>query len=156
MRFRSLCLVMALLALPFAAQAQPFQGLYIGAGAGVYWPESINVQTAVLGSSRTQLDPSVGFAGLASVGYALGNGFRFELEGNYRTAISLAAAGHVCPISAVPRDLWRSGQCAVRYGCASAMAVSLRRWWRGLWLDTLAQSRRDAPGWVADRRDYVE
>ena len=86
MRFRSLCLVMVLLASPFAAQAQPFQGLYIGAGAGVYWPESINVQTAVLGSSRTQLDPSVGFAGLASVGYALGNGFRFELEGNYRTA----------------------------------------------------------------------
>jgi OmpA-OmpF porin, OOP family len=86
MRFRSLCLVMVLLASPFAAQAQPFQGLYIGAGAGVYWPESINVQAAVLGSSRTQLDPSVGFAGLASVGYALGNGFRFELEGNYRTA----------------------------------------------------------------------
>ena len=86
MRLRSLCLVMVLLASPFAAQAQPFQGLYIGAGAGVYWPESINVQTAVLGSSRTQLDPSVGFAGLASVGYALGNGFRFELEGNYRTA----------------------------------------------------------------------
>ena len=103
MRFRSLCLAIALLASPLAAQAQPFQGLYIGAGAGVYWPESINVQTAVLGSSRTQLDPSVGFAGLASVGYALGNGFRFELEGNYRQAESRAAPGQICPVPAVPR-----------------------------------------------------
>ncbi len=86
MRFRSLFLLMALLASPLAVHAQPFQGLYIGAGAGVYWPEGINVQTAVPGSQRSTLDPSVGFAGLASVGYALGNGFRFELEGNYRQA----------------------------------------------------------------------
>jgi OmpA-OmpF porin, OOP family len=93
MRCRSLFLLMALLASPLAARAQPFQGLYIGAGAGVYWPESITVQTAIPGSPRSQLDPSVGFAGLASVGYALGNGFRFELEGNYRQADIARGAG---------------------------------------------------------------
>src|SRR5262249_47791787 len=31
-----------------------------------------------------QLEPQGGFVGLGSVGYALGNGFRFELEGDYR------------------------------------------------------------------------
>ena len=97
MRFRSLSLVMGLLALPLAAQAQPFRGLYVGAGAGVYWPEGIDVQTAVPGSPRTRLDPSVGFAGLASAGYALGNGFRFELEGNYRQADISRGAGPSSP-----------------------------------------------------------
>jgi OmpA-OmpF porin, OOP family len=32
------------------------------------------------------LEPQGGFVGLGSIGYALGNGFRFELEGNYRHA----------------------------------------------------------------------
>ena len=41
MRFRSLSLVIALLATPFAAEAQPFQGLYVGAGAGYNLPQNI-------------------------------------------------------------------------------------------------------------------
>jgi opacity protein-like surface antigen len=80
MRFRRLSLVIALLAMPFTAEAQPFQGLYVGAGAGYNLPQ--NIPLAVGG----QLEPRGGFVGLASVGYALGNGFRFELEGNYRQA----------------------------------------------------------------------
>ena len=40
MRFRSLSLAIALFATPFAAQAQPFQGLYIGAGAGYNLPQN--------------------------------------------------------------------------------------------------------------------
>ncbi len=35
MRFRSLALVIALLGTPLVAEAQPFHGLYIGAGAGL-------------------------------------------------------------------------------------------------------------------------
>ncbi len=31
-------------------------------------------------------EPKGGAVGLGSVGYALGNGFRFEIEGNYRWA----------------------------------------------------------------------
>ena len=80
MRFRSLALVIALLGTPLVAKAQPFHGLYIGAGAGYNLPE--NYPLSVGG----QLQPNGGFVGLGSVGYALGNGFRFELEGNYRQA----------------------------------------------------------------------
>jgi OmpA-OmpF porin, OOP family len=80
MRFRSLALAIALLAAPLAAEAQPFHGLYIGAGAGYNLPEN-----DPLGSGG-QLEPHGGFVGLGSAGYALGNGFRFELEGNYRQA----------------------------------------------------------------------
>ncbi len=38
--------------------------------------------------------PHGGFAGLGSVGYGLGNGFRFEVEGNYREA-PLHATNHI-------------------------------------------------------------
>ncbi len=95
MRLRSLSLVIALLATPIAAEAQPFQGLYVGAGAGYNLPQ--NIPLAVGG----QLEPRGGFVGLASVGYALGNGFRFELEGNYRqghlgnTTAALSTSGSV-------------------------------------------------------------
>src|SRR5215469_6930853 len=78
MRFRGLWLAIALLGWSFAAEAQPFQGLYVGAGAGYNLPQ--NDPLAVGG----ELQPHGGFVGLGSVGYALGNGMRFELEGNYR------------------------------------------------------------------------
>ncbi len=80
MRFRNVLAAMALLTAPLAAQAQPFQGLYVGAGAGYNLPENIGV------AGDGQIKPHGGFAGLGSVGYGLGNGFRFELEGNYREA----------------------------------------------------------------------
>ena len=80
MRFRSLSLAIALLAAPFAAEAQPFHGLYIGAGAGYNLPQNDPL------AGGGQLEPSGGVVALGSVGYALGNGFRFELEGNYRHA----------------------------------------------------------------------
>ena len=96
MRFRNWSFAIALL-LPFAATAQPFQGLYVGAGAGVYLPEDITVHTSVASAPRPTLSPSVGFAGLGSVGYALGNGFRFEIEGNYRHADISSGAGPGSP-----------------------------------------------------------
>src|SRR5262249_23293696 len=77
-RFRNWLLAVALL-LPFAAKAQPFQGFYIGAGAGDNLPEHYPVGSG-------QLSPHGGFGGVGSVGYVLGNGFRFEVEGNYREA----------------------------------------------------------------------
>ena len=80
MRFRSLPLAIALLAMPFAAAAQPFHGVYIGAGAGYNLPENYPL------AAGGQLEPSGGFVGLGSIGYGLGNGMRFELEGNYRHA----------------------------------------------------------------------
>ncbi len=86
MRFRGWVLVLGLLAMPMVAMAQPFQGLYVGAGAGLYWPNDINVTTAAPTVPRIRIDPSLGFGVVGSIGYALGNGIRFEVEGNYRQA----------------------------------------------------------------------
>ncbi|HTC07497.1 MAG TPA: hypothetical protein VK726_01840 [Acetobacteraceae bacterium] len=66
-----------LLLLPTLAAAQPVTGLYIGGGAGYNLPESPPL------SSGGNIAPGGGFVGLGSVGYGLGNGFRFELEGDY-------------------------------------------------------------------------
>jgi OOP family OmpA-OmpF porin len=69
---------------PSAVRAQPFQGIYIGAGAGFDLPANIRVGTPVPTSPRLTLNSNGGFAGIGSLGYGLGNGFRFELEGNFR------------------------------------------------------------------------
>ncbi len=81
MRIRAASLTIALLAAPLAAYAQPFQGLYVGADAGYNLPQNW------FNSSKTIVaKPGGGVVALGSVGYALGNGFRFEIEGNYRHA----------------------------------------------------------------------
>jgi OmpA-OmpF porin, OOP family len=80
MRLRTLWLAAAIVGAACAAQAQPFQGLYIGAGAGYNLPENWSDRRA------TVAEPKGGAVGLGSIGYALGNGFRFEIEGNYRWA----------------------------------------------------------------------
>ncbi|MGE0225843.1 MAG: OmpA family protein [Acetobacteraceae bacterium] len=67
-----------------AAQAQPFQGFYVGAGAGYNLPQDIPMQTPFPTNPRTRLETEGNLVGLASVGYGLGNGWRLELEGNYR------------------------------------------------------------------------
>jgi OmpA-OmpF porin, OOP family len=78
MRVRLGLLTMALLAAPLVAEAQPFRGFYIGGAAGYNLPENDNL------AGGGQIKPGGGFVGLGSVGYGLGNGIRFELEGNYR------------------------------------------------------------------------
>jgi outer membrane protein OmpA-like peptidoglycan-associated protein len=80
MRIRYAVLTTALLAAPMAAKAQPIQGLYVGAGAGYNLPENPSL------ASGGEMKPQGGFVGLGSIGYGLGNGFRFELEGDYRYA----------------------------------------------------------------------
>ena len=68
-------------------------GFYIGAGAGVNLHENTRVSPdrrladglaaiGVGGRGTAIFDP--GFVGVASVGYGLGNGLRFEVEGSYR------------------------------------------------------------------------
>jgi opacity protein-like surface antigen len=80
MRFCGLRLAIALLAWSVAAEAQPFQGLYVGAGTGYNLPQNVPLATG------GALQPNGEFIGLGSVGYALGNGVRFEVEGDYRHA----------------------------------------------------------------------
>jgi OmpA-OmpF porin, OOP family len=65
---------------PAAVQAQPLNGVYVGAGAGVNWLTDTNIRAPGTGKIKSD----IGVVGLGSIGYAFGNGFRVELEGNYR------------------------------------------------------------------------
>jgi len=70
-------MVATILALPALAQAQPVTGIYVGAGAGANWRTN-----ATAGGLTVKTEP--GWVALGSVGYGFGNGFRAEIEGNYR------------------------------------------------------------------------
>ncbi len=105
MRVRTALLAATVLAVPFAAKAQPVTGLYVGAGAGANFRQSQNIQGleivngpgsgAVFGSgvggvpagvtTGLQKEYSTGYVGVASVGWGFGNGLRAEIEGNYRS-----------------------------------------------------------------------
>ena len=95
MQLRSALLAATVLVAPVAAQAQAITGLYIGAGVGANFMQDQSVtglrypsfpgqgRFAAFNGSNVQMD--TGFVGVASVGYGLGNGLRFEIEGGYRT-----------------------------------------------------------------------
>jgi outer membrane protein OmpA-like peptidoglycan-associated protein len=93
MKLRSALLAATVLALPFAASAQPVTGLYVGAGAGINVTQKEQIKSltftnlgALSGTNSTSgnLNGSAGFVGVLSLGWGLGNGLRVELEGNYR------------------------------------------------------------------------
>ena len=83
----SLLAATVLLAIPQIAQAQPITGIYIGAGGGFNFLDSEHIRASSMpvpvGGVHTSYQP--GWAALGSVGYGFGNGFRVEVEGNYRT-----------------------------------------------------------------------
>ncbi len=91
MSLKKALLAATMLALPVAAQAQVVTGFYVGAGAGLNFVQSTDVRVtgpAAAGLSNAAasgtIDFSMGFGGVISVGYGLGNGLRAEIEGNYR------------------------------------------------------------------------
>jgi outer membrane protein OmpA-like peptidoglycan-associated protein len=102
MKLRTVLLAATVLAVPVAAHAQPIEGLYIGAGVGGNYESNTNIKAlSLLDSARqdprrfqgafgpvnfgaTNIYHDFGLVGLASVGYGFGNGFRVELEGDYR------------------------------------------------------------------------
>jgi outer membrane protein OmpA-like peptidoglycan-associated protein len=70
----------------WTAQAQPVTGLYIAGGAGVNFQQNQGVQS-VNGftlSNSTNLQSQAGAVGVLSLGWGFGNGFRAEIEGDYR------------------------------------------------------------------------
>lgn len=72
-------------AAPRLAKAQPFQGVYVNLGAGYdLAPDLGAALPPTFTGSNVQVHRDGGFVGLGSLGYAFGNGFRLELEGNYR------------------------------------------------------------------------
>ena len=73
-----------LLMLPFAAQAQPFQGFYISGAAGYGLGSDISATPPAGFTGSSQLQRNGGLVGLSSFGYGFGNGFRIEIEGSYR------------------------------------------------------------------------
>jgi len=93
MQLRSALLAATVLAIPFAASAQPVTGLYVGAGVGVNITQQENVKNLSAPvafplsagiSTVGSIKGGTGFAGVVSVGWGFGNGLRAEIEGNYR------------------------------------------------------------------------
>lgn len=84
MRFRSAILATAVLATPVAAMAQPITGMYIGAGAGLHAPQDpkMTAYGPGFGTGQVGLNEDFGFNSNLAVGYGMGNGFRFEIEGD--------------------------------------------------------------------------
>jgi len=93
MRCVTLPQALLLSALPListAAIAQPISGLYAGANVGGAFLESQRVLSQKFGTTTTPLIPSgnsnfqTGYVGMLNLGYGLGNGLRFEVEGTYQ------------------------------------------------------------------------
>jgi outer membrane protein OmpA-like peptidoglycan-associated protein len=78
----------AMLATPDAAMAQPIQGLYLSGGAGLLMPQDpkITPLSPGFGTGTAKLNENMGFDALAAVGYGIGNGMRFEIEGDFNRA----------------------------------------------------------------------
>jgi OmpA-OmpF porin, OOP family len=103
MRCRSAILATALTCLPVAvlalssgtAQAQPISGPYVSLGAGLHSPE--NPKATVYGpgwdTSHVHLNQNFGFNAEGAVGYGIGNGFRFEIEGDFMRSTLRSISG---------------------------------------------------------------
>jgi outer membrane protein OmpA-like peptidoglycan-associated protein len=79
MQLRNILLAATIVALPATLQAQPVNGVYVGAGVGVNDLMDMNVSP---GPGKVTSD--LGFGVVGSVGFGYGNGLRTELELNYR------------------------------------------------------------------------
>jgi OmpA-OmpF porin, OOP family len=90
MKFRSMLLGVTMLAVPAVlaaapAMAQPITGPYVSLGLGANWLMNQAYKSSP-GMSTPALNGSynTGAMGAIAAGYGLGNGLRFELEGDYR------------------------------------------------------------------------
>jgi outer membrane protein OmpA-like peptidoglycan-associated protein len=86
MSLKKALLAATVLALPVAAQAQPVNGLYVGAGAGANWlmESDVDLSNQFAAPRTGSADFNLGWGGVISLGYGFGNGVRAEIEGNYR------------------------------------------------------------------------
>ncbi len=85
MRIQGAILAATIAAMPVVVQAQPIQGLYVGGGAGGSFAQDTTLTTggSAFSSGRATASRDAGFVALGNLGYALGNGIRFEIEANY-------------------------------------------------------------------------
>ena len=89
MRLKDVLLATTVVALPLAAQAQtanppPVTGLYVSLGAGANLLMDEHLANARGSTSDAGLRSRIGPVAVVALGYGLGNGLRFELEGDYR------------------------------------------------------------------------
>jgi OOP family OmpA-OmpF porin len=90
MKLNTGLLAAGLLVAASAVQAQPVTGPYVAGGVGYNMLNDFNANSTTIGGVTTPLAgtnkfrANGGFVGLGSLGYGFGNGFRVEIEGNYR------------------------------------------------------------------------
>jgi OmpA-OmpF porin, OOP family len=86
MKLRSALLAATMMSLPMAAvHAQAINGPYVAGGAGINFLQNQNPRLSVPGASATGNSQSgVGPTAVISTGWGFGNGFRAELEGDFR------------------------------------------------------------------------
>ncbi len=89
MRLKRTLLATALVAAPFAIQAQPVYpppvtGLYMSLGAGGNLLQDEHLVNAAGTAADASLRSRIGPAAVVALGYGFGNGIRLELEGDYR------------------------------------------------------------------------
>jgi outer membrane protein OmpA-like peptidoglycan-associated protein len=104
MQLRGALLAAGLLALPIVASAQPVTGLYVASGVGVNLMQDENVDSvSAFGTTinpGSSLSSHPGPAGVLAVGWGLGNGLRFEAEGDFRWNKFYQISGSGLPNSA--------------------------------------------------------
>ena len=127
MKLRSALLAATVLVAPVAAKAQAISGLYIGAGAGVNfmgdqkatsisYPNLFGGATVLgTGFAGSKIRTDAGFAGVVSLGYGLGNGLRFEIEGGYRQNKFYRASNNGAVASAGGDEMKYSGMLNALY-----------------------------------------
>ena len=94
MKMRNMLLASAMTILPLAGYANPVDGLYVGAGAGVNLMQQMAItsitgrnaanQLVTINTNNLNMQMGAGAAGVGSVGWGFGNGLRAELEFAYR------------------------------------------------------------------------
>jgi outer membrane protein OmpA-like peptidoglycan-associated protein len=81
MKFRYVLAAATCLALPIAAHAQPVTGPYVSLEGGTSLLEPQNFSETFGAGGKLLYKPS--YAGIGSIGYGFGNGFRVQLDGDY-------------------------------------------------------------------------
>ena len=75
--------ILAFMSAPALVRAQPVQGVYVSLGAGYNFLDDEGARSAPgIGLGGSNLTFNGGAAMVGSIGYAFGNGFRLELEGD--------------------------------------------------------------------------
>ena len=117
-------LAAAQMPLPSLEPAPPLTGLYIGAGAGFNWMQNQHLINATGTAANASLQSHFGWAGVGSIGWALPNGIRVELEGDYRNNQFAHGLNFGFPARAGGREMKYGPMVNVLYDMTNLLAQS--------------------------------